>query len=385
MLEPENLFLQALRHQIKKWFPEASIKVRNTPYSSCKLYECEHGLTVEFPIKYVGSSLPYYLVFNLEHDLQKNTLEFFFQRGIYPHHEDLFVLNLDENKDFLDKLFSKILKFKTQKTLEFLEIRKQNKEANELEERKNKFHKKQQSNSARSLVTQTPLSLPSGQIFSMNVSESDKTKLLIKKIIKEVLEDDYRRYPEFYEFPDYDEHVLQKDIKHQVDNPLVDKNVSTVNEAEKTQHASDRFRERFLNKAPKTIAFEIQGTHGSYDDVGEKTLEAEKVIEIQNNINIVQQYNFPRNKSYAIKIGDLFINPNSVLFYSEDDKIKAKGKILVYRDNTLSNGNLAYAIVRNNDIETIMFAKSYSTIDANKFRVDVLVQKIQNLIDKKIY
>ncbi len=51
---------------------------------------------------------------------------------------------------------------------------------------------------------------------------------------------------------------------------------------------------------------------------------------------------------------------------------------------TQSNGNLVYLIVRNNQITTIYFAKSYVAQDASKMRVDAIIKNMDALVQKKV-
>ena len=97
--------------------------------------------------------------------------------------------------------------------------------------------------------------------------------------------------------------------------------------------------------------------------------------------------NFPTWKSYAIKLADLSINPQTdKKIYWEFDGAdeEAKGKTLIYLDNeTNSNGNIIYAIIRNNEVKTIFFAKSYVRVDKYKLNVDVVIEDFENIYKLK--
>ncbi len=157
-------------------------------------------------------------------------------------------------------------------------------------------------------------------------------------------------------------------------------------EAKLTSHlVDDRFVNRFLTPGLKSVGYEIPGARGEYNVIGKKELTQDQIKEIQNRINIIEKYNFPKNKSYAIKLFDLIINPQTVLYNSNSDMLDSKGKTLVYVDkDSNSNGNVVYVIIRNNEATTIMFSKSYSNINTEKFKVDAIIKDFNNITLGKI-
>lgn len=155
-------------------------------------------------------------------------------------------------------------------------------------------------------------------------------------------------------------------------------------EAKLTFHVSkERLNQRFLNPFPKKVGFE-EGV-GNYIALGTKVIPSEDQEEIKRRLEIIENYNFPKNKSYAIKLYDLFIRPETVDFYSPEDKFQAKNKTLVYMDEeTKSYGNQMYIIIRQNDATTIMFVSSYSALSNQKFDVDFIVKDFNKVIQKQI-
>jgi hypothetical protein len=156
-----------------------------------------------------------------------------------------------------------------------------------------------------------------------------------------------------------------------------------LKEALFTQHLGERFYSRFLNFEPKQIGYEERGSIGDYIPLGEKVLERSVVENIKNKLDKLFSLNFPTWKSYAIKLADLSINPQTdkKIYWEFDGADKeAIGKTLIYLDNeTNSNGNIIYAIIRDNKVMTIFFAKSYSRIDKNKLKVDMIIDEFENI------
>lgn len=145
-------------------------------------------------------------------------------------------------------------------------------------------------------------------------------------------------------------------------------------------HYQERLYDRFLNRDVITVGYEIPGTMGEYEIVGEYKIPAAVKLQIAGNAELVEKYNFPKNKSYGIKVSDIPIDKNQVQYFSEELKQKSKSSILVFVDEkTNSNGNVIYAIVRNNTLVTIYFGKNYVSQDANKLRVDFMLKKLDNL------
>jgi hypothetical protein len=157
-----------------------------------------------------------------------------------------------------------------------------------------------------------------------------------------------------------------------------------LSEAYLSRHLGERFYERFLNTKPKKVGYEVKGSIGEYVTLGEKVLDVNIIQGIKNKLDRIATFNFPSWKSYAVKLADLKLNPNTDKIYWEfdDAQDKLKGKTLIYLDDVSnSNGDLAYIIIRKNEVKTIMFAKSYSRIDARKLNVDMIIDEFEKIYD----
>ncbi len=169
-----------------------------------------------------------------------------------------------------------------------------------------------------------------------------------------------------------------------------------IDEAAMTDHvAFDRFERRFLNLSPKPVGFEnrqqsqnnrIGYSEVEYTKVGTRSIRQDEINEIKRRMDILRNYKFPLNKSYAVKLYDFMITPDTVDFDSEESKQISKNKTLIFLDEeTYSHGNVVYIIIRNNMGITIFFAKGYMPIDASKFKVDTIVKDFDKILQKKIY
>ena len=172
---------------------------------------------------------------------------------------------------------------------------------------------------------------------------------------------------------------------------LINKNVKIslrrlyLLEAIKSNHYLDRLYDRFLNKSILTVGYEIPGSVGEYNEVGTYQLTSDEKNNILKNAKIVEDYNFQKSKSYAIKIGDLRIEPINVSFFNDSLRNESKGKKLVILDSkTNSNGDLIYAVVRANEINTIYFAKSYIQQTTDKIKVDYIIKNLDNLVKPEV-
>lgn len=157
-----------------------------------------------------------------------------------------------------------------------------------------------------------------------------------------------------------------------------------LEEADLSLHIDDeRLLQRFLDNQEKKVGYEA-GV-GQYIDVGTKEIPQLDKDELLRKLEIIKKYNFPKNKSYAVKLLDLYILPETVDFYSSEYKLESKNKTLIYLDTeTKSYGNVVYLIIRNNVAVTMMFVPSYVNINNNKFRVDVIIKSFDNIVQKKI-
>ena len=160
---------------------------------------------------------------------------------------------------------------------------------------------------------------------------------------------------------------------------------SILSEAVKDDHYLERLYDRFINASTLEVGYEIPGSIGQYEIVGSYVLPESVKAQIIENAQLIENYNFPKNRSFGIQIAQNMIDKNAVNYYSEDLKKNSQGKTLVFVDEkTQSNGNIVYAIVRDNIIKTIYFAKSYVPQDASKLRVDAIIKSMDALRQRKV-
>lgn len=158
-----------------------------------------------------------------------------------------------------------------------------------------------------------------------------------------------------------------------------------LEESFKDDHYIERLYDRFLNQSVLTVGYEIPGSIGEYEEVGTFILPENIKSQIAANAKLVENYNFPKGKSYGIQIGVIPIDKNKVDYVSDQARELAKKYTLLFLDRkTQSNGNLVYAIVRDNRIITIYFAKNYVPQDANKLKVDGIIKNMDAIIQKKV-
>jgi len=159
-----------------------------------------------------------------------------------------------------------------------------------------------------------------------------------------------------------------------------------LSEAIKDEHYMERLYDRLINSSNIEVGFENDNTVGEYTVVGSYSLPEQLKQQIIQNAKLIEDYNFPRNKSYGIQLAQILIDKNQVKYYSEDLKNQAKSKpLLIVDEKTSSNGNLVYLIVRNNMITTIYFAKNYVPQDATKMKVDGIIKNMSAIRDKKVH
>lgn len=161
-------------------------------------------------------------------------------------------------------------------------------------------------------------------------------------------------------------------------------------EAMANRHFVERVIERFLTPEYVTVGYEIPGKVGEYEEVGTYKLPEDIKAKVREVSDLIQKYNFPKNKSYAIKITDIPIDKNKVEYNHDFNKeyVFTKNPILLFIDKvTNSNGNQIYAIIRANSIETAFFAKSCSmgnTDPKDKMRVDAYIKNLDVIRQGKI-
>lgn len=161
-----------------------------------------------------------------------------------------------------------------------------------------------------------------------------------------------------------------------------------VDEADLSTHLErDRLIQRILDPGPRKIGFRIRPgkSPSSFHEVGTKAIPSSELAELNRKLEIIRKYKFSKFKSFAIKLANLFITPDTVNFYSEGDKLLSKGKTLLYLDyDTESYGNEIYIVIREDYGTTIMFSDNSGTLDNKFFGVDSVIKNFSAVEQKKV-
>ena len=124
-------------------------------------------------------------------------------------------------------------------------------------------------------------------------------------------------------------------------------------------HASQRLIERIITQ--DTLDVVTEGSTASYTKTGEYNLTQLVKDQIVAKVDAIKGMDFG-NRDYGVLVHSF-------------------GKVVRTPDlDSESNGDALYCIVRNNEIFTICFVKSYSGFNGleSKLRVDGIVKKLKN-------
>ena len=151
-----------------------------------------------------------------------------------------------------------------------------------------------------------------------------------------------------------------------------------IEEAEVTVHSRERFINRFLEKSEFNVGYEVPDTLGRDSIIVGTYIVPERVKNaIRENIQTVESKKFPLFRDYGIKLWKLHIDKDNIKYNSEKSKELAQDKnIIIIDDQSKSAGDSIYAIVRDNRIITIQWAKSYVKQTPEKLRVDMVYQDV---------
>lgn len=140
-------------------------------------------------------------------------------------------------------------------------------------------------------------------------------------------------------------------------------------------HSLDRLSERFIDRENLQVGYEKEGSVGEYKTIGTYNLSDGEKESIKKKYKFIEDYKFPEDEDFGIRLTYIKINPDEINYYSEEDKVDSLGKNLLFVDEkTNSNGNEIYVIIRRNEIQTIYFAKNYIQQTKEKLRVDRIVK-----------
>lgn len=124
-------------------------------------------------------------------------------------------------------------------------------------------------------------------------------------------------------------------------------------------HSAERLAQRVLNVDTLDVVKET--TTANYTKIGEYKVTDLIKSQISNKVDDIRNKDFG-NRDYGVLIHNF-------------------GKVVSLHDsNGESNGDSLYAIVRNNEIFTICFVKSYTGFNSleSKLRVDGIIKKLKN-------
>ena len=136
-----------------------------------------------------------------------------------------------------------------------------------------------------------------------------------------------------------------------------------LREALDTEHALERVGERILKM----------------DDVDINSSKKDKIL---TNLELVKEFNFPDYESFIIFLGDFKPNPKSPLYVKIDNE--GYYKIVDIVTNKDSTGDQIWAIVRNNEIKTVMLKKNTQTKNEKQIEFGNNVNNVIWNIDKYI-
>jgi len=151
-------------------------------------------------------------------------------------------------------------------------------------------------------------------------------------------------------------------------------------------HTIERLSDRLLDKSTFTIGCDLGYNTPSpkYEEIGTYKIPDILIQNIKMKFNdLVYNYSFPRNLSFGIRIDEIPIIKNNIQHYPGVNLYNYIDKPLLFMDNdTKSYGTILYAIIRNNEIQTIMFAKNYLQITPEKLNVNYIISKWKTLEDR---
>lgn len=162
-------------------------------------------------------------------------------------------------------------------------------------------------------------------------------------------------------------------------------NENNIDEVRLTKHlVRDRLDQRFFKSTPMGVGY--QRGFKDYVEVGHKFMTDSEKDELRKKIDIIGDYNFPMNKTYAVKLLRVVIDPNSVTYYPGYSQKDVKDKDLIYIEKNLDGyGDTVYGIIRENELVTAIWVRSYRKITPDTLRVDVIVNDFGKILRREIY
>lgn len=157
------------------------------------------------------------------------------------------------------------------------------------------------------------------------------------------------------------------------------------------EHVDQRYNER-LKPSVLDVGFEEGTPDGKATTrvvVGQHSISAEAKQEIREKLNKLsdKRVKLAKGKTYGILLQNLYIDPKAVSYYSEEDKLMAKGKTLIYiitSGESYSVGNQIWVATDDNgstQVKTLMFRRSYYSADN---RWDMTIKNINNILPQEL-
>lgn len=108
--------------------------------------------------------------------------------------------------------------------------------------------------------------------------------------------------------------------------------------------------------------------------------------EVMKNLSILDGYDFPKDKSYGVMLGNFKPNPKSEHYV---EVAKGRGYYSLQDDKIIhdSTGDQFWVVIRNNEATTFMLRKAIQTNDdahnREKLRVDAVIKNLDNFMNQK--
>lgn len=155
---------------------------------------------------------------------------------------------------------------------------------------------------------------------------------------------------------------------------ILRKIIREIVEAVETEHSVERELQR-LSVDEFTVGYETQ--KGQYQKVGTYNLPTETKYSMKINMDKLKTINFPERARFGVLLLKAQINPGLVNYFSSELKSESTGKKLIFvgigetstREGT--NGDLLYAIIENDFINTLFWKKSYLPKETIKHQLSV--------------
>lgn len=150
-------------------------------------------------------------------------------------------------------------------------------------------------------------------------------------------------------------------------------------EAEVANHFYQRLKDR-LSADIVTLAIEVKAMQ--YEVIGTYKMPLSFKTRVFQGIDFINDYNFPNHKSFAIKLGFMKFIERDIQFNSLTSKRiydSTRNGAVIYDPESNSNGDVLFAIIRNNKIVTLYWCKSYISQTKEKLNVDIIINDISVL------